>query len=254
MVDSGHSIIQVGQVGSAGIEGSAGMVIVRIGMSNRHSAKLTGLLHKFCSTGKLRRDVHNADQTTAVFKQLLKAFEIRLFQIVGILSAALFVGEVRTLHLNAAQGAAALRSFLHQLLRSGKGFSQHIVRQGHGSGCKGSDATLGIVSSHTLQTLIVTVREVSTGVAVTVNIDQTGDDGCALQVNGICRHFLRQNRTKTAILYLESTNMKLKIRTKNSGIFIKHNVNSFLKKGQRPLGAAPVIYLRISGRDAAATD
>jgi GH25 family lysozyme M1 (1,4-beta-N-acetylmuramidase) len=61
------------------------------------------------------------------------------------------------------------------------------------------------------------------GIAVAVDINQTGDHRSALQVDGLLRDFPGQHRTEAAILYLKPTDAKLKIRTKYSGIFVKHS-------------------------------
>ena len=58
-----------------------------------------------------------------------------------------------------------------------------------------------------------------------VDIHQTGDDGGALQINGILRNRFRQHRPEQAVFYFKSAGHKPKIRGKNSGIFIKHGTN-----------------------------
>ena len=177
MVDAGHGVVQVGQVGDTGIYGSLGMVIVGIGMGDGNRAQLAGLGNKFSGTGQLGGDVHNADQAATLLIQLPEALKIRFLQIVGILGAALLVREVGPLHLDAHETGVTLRSFLHQPLTGSEGLGQHIVRQGHGCGRKGSGTALGVELCHFFQAFVIAVGEVSAGVAVAVDFHQAGNHG-----------------------------------------------------------------------------
>ena len=101
VVNAGHGVVQVGQVGYAGLHCRPGVVIVGIRVGNRHGAKLAGLFDEFYRAGKLRGDIHDPHQAAAVIKKLPEALEIRILQIVRVLSSTLFVGEIGPLHLNA---------------------------------------------------------------------------------------------------------------------------------------------------------
>jgi len=228
VVDGGHGVVQVGQMGDAGINGSLGIVVGAVGVGDGHGAQILGLGHEFGSAGQFRGDIHDGDQTAAAIVQLLEALEIRLLQIVGILSAPLLVGEIGTLHLDAAQHAVALGGFFHQLLGRGEGLFQHIVGQGHGSRGEGGDTALGKIAGHGLQAFVVTIGEVSTGVAVAVDFDQTGDDSGAAQIDGVSGDIFRQNFTENAVLHFEGAGMELEIGGENAGIGIEHDHISFI--------------------------
>ena len=108
MVDAGHGVVQVGQVGHTGVNGGFGMVIVRIGVGDGHGAKFLGLGNELRRAGQLGSHVHDAHQAAAAFIQRFEAFKIRLLQVVGVLGAPLLVGEVGTFHLNAHEPGQTL--------------------------------------------------------------------------------------------------------------------------------------------------
>ena len=180
VVDGGHGVVQVGQVGDTGVDGGSGVVIVGIGVGDGDGTQLLGLGDKFRRAGQFGRDIHDADKTAAALVQLLEALKIRVLQVVWVLCAALLVGEVGPLHLNAHETGQSLGGCGVELLRGGEGFFQHVVGQGHGGGGKGGHAALGIESGHPLESLVIAVGEVRAGVAVAVDVDQAGDDGRAV--------------------------------------------------------------------------
>ena len=214
-------------MGNTGVNGGLGVVVVGIGVGDGHGAKLLGLFHEFGSTGQLRGDVHNPHQPITALVQCLEALEVRLLQVVGVLRAALFVGEVWAFHLNAHDPGAAFGGFLLQALAGGEGLCQHLIGQGHGGRGEGGNAAAGVEPGHGLQTLVIAVGKVGAGVAVAVDFDEAGDDGGTLQVDGIGRDSLRQNRAEQAVLHLKGAGMKLKIGTENAGVFIEHRAYSF---------------------------
>ena len=195
-------------------------------MGDGHGAQLAGLLHELRRAGQLGSNVHDAHQTVTALEQSLEAIKIRLLQIVGVLSAPLFVGEVGAFHLNTHKPGVARRGLGFQLLCGGEGLFQHVVGERHGGGGEGGHAAGSVVGRHFFQPLVVAVGEVRAGVAVAVDIHQTGDDGSALQINGIGGHRLRQHRTEPAVLYFKGTVYKLKIRGEDPGVFIEHKTFS----------------------------
>ena len=148
VVDGGHGIVQVGQVSGAGIDGGSGMVIVGVGVGDGDGAQILGLGDEFRRAGQLGGDIHNADKPAAALVQLLKALKIRILQVVGVLGAPLFVGEVRPLHLDAHETGQPLGGFGVELPGRVEGLFQHIVGQGHGGGGKGGNAAPGIEGGH----------------------------------------------------------------------------------------------------------
>ena len=227
VVDTGHGVVQVGQVGHAGIHSGLGVVVVGIGVGDGHGAQLAGLLHEFRRAGQLGSDVHNAHQAVATLKQGLEALEIRLLQVVGILGTPLLVGKVGAFHLDAHEPGVARGGFCLQLLCGSEGLFQHVVGERHGGGGKGGHAAGSIVGRHFFQAIIVAVGEVRAGVAVAVDIHQTGDDGSTLQINGIGGNRLGQHRAEPTVPDLKGTVGKLKIGSEDSRVFIKHRKNSF---------------------------
>ena len=223
VVNAGHGIVQVGQVGDAGVDGGLGVVIVGIGVGDGNGAELLGLCHEFCGAGQLRGHIHNPNQTAAVLIQLPEAFKVRLLQVVRVLGAPLFIGEVGAFHLDAHQPGAALRRLLPQLLGGGEGLGQHLVGQGHGSGGKGGDAAARIEAGHGFQPLVVAVGEVSAGVSVAVDVHQAGNHGGALKIYSVLGDGFRQNRAENTVPNFKGTHMELEIGGKDAGIFVKHD-------------------------------
>ena len=223
VVDGGHGVVQVGQVGDTGVHSGLGVVVVGIGVGDGDGAQLAGLGDELGGTGQLRSHVDDADQTAAVIIQLLEALEIGVLQVVGVLGTALGVAEEGTLHLDAAQDGQTLDVLLHQLLGGGEGLGQDVVGQSHGSGSEGSDTPGSVLLGHGLQALVITVGEVGTGAAVAVDLDQAGDDGGTAQVDGIGGNVLGQDGTELAVHDLEGTQTEL-IVNKDSCIGIKHGI------------------------------
>ena len=77
---------------------------------------------------------------------------------------------------------------------------------------------------HDLQTLIVTIGEVSAHTAVDVHIHKTGDHGGTLQIHSVSRTVFHQYLTEqTLVGDLKSTVYKLVLSSINSRIFVKHS-------------------------------
>ena len=55
-----------------------------------------------------------------------------------------------------------------------------------------------------------------------VHINEAGDHGGTLEVNGIFRHHIRQDLAEPAVGYLKGTLTEGEITAKNSGMCIKH--------------------------------
>ena len=214
-------------------------------MGHGYGAQLAGFGCELRRAGQLGSHVHNGDQAAAAVVKGLEALEIRIFQIVRVLRAPLLVGKVGALHLDAPQHRAALRLFLLQLYRRGKGLGQHLIGQGHGGRRKGGHAAACIKTSHLLQTFVIPIGEVRAGVAVAVDIDHAGDNGCTLQIHGIIGDISRQDCTENAVLHLEGAMVKPKIRTINSGVGIEHITHSLSAFA----GSIPPPYFLKTGSD-----
>ena len=64
-------------------------------------------------------------------------------------------------------------------------------------------------------------------VAVRMHVDQAGDDGGAIQVNGVGRDVFGEDFAEQAVPHLESAGMEPEIGSKNSRILIKHGFSPF---------------------------
>jgi hypothetical protein len=85
------------QVGGAGIEGSLGAFVVRIGVRHRDGAQLACLPDEVCPTGQLRRNVCNGDQAATALIKLLKCRKIRFLQVRAVLRPFFLFGKIRRL-------------------------------------------------------------------------------------------------------------------------------------------------------------
>ena len=162
-------------MGDTGVDGGSGVVIVGIGVGDGDGTQPLGLGDKFRRAGQFGRDIHDADKTAAALVQLLEALKIRVLQVVGVLCAALLVGEVGPLHLDAHETGQSLGGFGVELLRGGEGFFQHVVGQGHGGGGKGGHAALGIESGKARD--IAIISRVNKPVCFRIIGFETGGDG-----------------------------------------------------------------------------
>ena len=209
-------------MGSALGEGLLGVVVVGIGMGDGDGAELAGLFHEFCRAGQLGSHVSDADQAVAGIVQLLETLKIRRLQVVGVLRATLLVGEVGTLHVDAPCPGVAKGHLVVQLFDGHKGLFQGVVVQGHGGGSEGSDTVGGEVTGHVLQTGQITVGSIAHDAAVDVAINNTGDHGGALQIDGFAFKITGQDGAELAVHHLKGTGTELKIRAENSGVFVEH--------------------------------
>ena len=216
-------------MGCTGPEHISCVVIVGIRVGNGHGAKLCGLLGKFRRPGKLGSHIHDADKAFRAVIELFEAFKIRVLQVVRVLGASFFIGEVGTLHLNAPDPGAPGGSFRFQPDRGCEGFFQHVIGQGHAGGREGSDTLAQVIGRHSLETGVITVGEISAGIAVAVDFNETGNHRGTAQVDGIGRDGIGQDLTKDPVFHLKGAGAEPKIGTENSRVFIVHRDYSFRK-------------------------
>ena len=222
VVNTGHGVKEVGEVSGTGIESHLCIVIGSIGMCHGNSAKLAGFFNELLRAGQLGCQVHNADKTAARLLQLSKTLKIGRFQEICILCATLIVGEVGTLHLNTAENRQTLDVLVHQTAGIAESLAEVFVGQCHRGRSERGDTDAGVVGRHGLQALVITVREIGSTVAVAVDINETGDHGSALQIDGVGGDRFGQHCTEETILHLKSAGAESEIITENTSIFIEH--------------------------------
>ena len=70
-----------------------------------------------------------------------------------------------------------------------------------------------------------------------VDLDQAGDDGGAIQVDGIFGDIFGQNGTELAVHHFKGTGVELEITGENSRVFVEHRVLLLsFKKSQGRVG------------------
>ena len=222
VMDARHGVVQVGQVGHAGVHSGLRLVVSAVGMGDGHGAKVLRLLDERHRARQFGGDVRDADESIAAVVELLEALKVRLLQVVGVLRAALLVGEVRAFHMDAAQDGAAFRRFFDEALRVGVRLFEHLIGQGHGRGRKAGHAAGEVELRHLLEALIIAVAEVVAGVAVAMHFDQARDNGRALKINGVLRNVFREDLAELAVHDLKGAGVELEIAGKNACVLIKH--------------------------------
>ena len=91
-----------------------------------------------------------------------------------------------------------------ETLGGGKGLFQHLVGQRHRRRGEGGDTVFGQIPRHTEETLIVAIGEVGIGVAVVMDIHQTGDHILAAQIHAVGIGDSGQNVAEAAVFHIEA--------------------------------------------------
>ena len=105
VVNAGHGVEHMGQMGGAGVKYGLGLVVGAVRVGHGHGSQILGPGGELHRPRQLRGQIHDFDQAAAVLPQLLKALKIRVLQVGGVLGSPLFVGEVGPLHVDAPQHA-----------------------------------------------------------------------------------------------------------------------------------------------------
>ena len=126
--------------------------------------------------------------------------------------------------MNAQQPGAILGGVILKSLANSKGRCQGFVWQGHGCRHEGSDALCRQIGGHLLQTFRIGVGKIGAHTAVNVDVHQSGDHRCALQIYSIFGDGIRQYLTEHAVDHLESACPESEILSENSCVFIKHGI------------------------------
>ena len=208
VVDGGHGVIEMGQVDSARVKHGGSLLIGGVGVRHGDGTPRRRTAGKVRRALQLRRDVHDTQQPLRCVVQPRKGGVVRQAEIGGVLCALPLLGEKRPLHVDACQPGAALRRGAVQPYRRVERRLQHVVGQCHGRGCKGCDAVSGEVGGHLHKAVVIAVGEVRAGVAVGVDIHQTGDDIRAVQVDGRLIRRLPQYAGEAPVLHGEAAGDK----------------------------------------------
>ena len=220
VVNAGHGVEQVGQMGGSRIKHGGSLVVSGGGVGHGHPAffrRTAGKLHR---PRQLRGHVHNAQQSLRRVIQPQKSVPVRQTQICRILGASFLPGEKRSLHLNAHQSGPVRKALPAQPRRSVKGLIQCVIGQGHGGRSEGGDAPPGQIPGHTHQARIVPVGEVRTGAAVNVDIHQPRDHQRPVQILRRARDIL-QHMGKLPVFHREASPDEPSVR-KNPTVFVPH--------------------------------
>ena len=100
MVNGGHSIEQVRQMGCTIIKRSLCLLIGGIRMGNGHGAQLGRFLNKLYRAGQFRSKVCNGYKPATALKELFKGSKIRIPQVRAILGTLFLLREEGAFHLN----------------------------------------------------------------------------------------------------------------------------------------------------------
>jgi len=157
VVDAGHCVIQVRQVGRARIEYRRRFLIGAVGVRDGDGAELGRFFGKFHRTGQLCCHVRDTDEPFGSVIKLLERRKIRISQIRAVLRALFLLGEERSLHLDAHEMGTALRLRLFKLHSRFVRRLQHVVGQRHGRGREARHAVLCEIARHFDKSVIVAV-------------------------------------------------------------------------------------------------
>ena len=108
-----HGIVQMGQMPGASLKHRQRMLIIRIRVGNGDITQFLSLGGKLHRSRQLRCDVHDLNEAAAALLQLPKRCKIRVLQVSAVLRALFLLAEKRPLHLDAPEGSAARRRFIH---------------------------------------------------------------------------------------------------------------------------------------------
>ena len=185
VVDSGHGVEEMGQMGRPRLVDGTGLLIACVRVGNRHGAERGCLPGKIRRSRQFGREVHDADKPAAALIELPERLKIRRAQIGRVLGTFLFFGEEGTLHVDSQQSRAARGGLVVKPPGCLIGPLQDCVGQGHGSGGKAGHAVFGQEGRHGFQPLIVSIGEIRAGVAVGMNVDQARDHQRAVEVESV---------------------------------------------------------------------
>ena len=204
VMDAGHGVIKVRQVGRARVKDSGGLLIAGVGVGHGNGTLLRRAVGEFHRAGQLRSHVRDPQQALRRVIEPGKGVIVRQTEIGGVLSALLLLGEKGSLHLNAHQTGAARRGSLMEPYRRAEGRFQHVIGQRHGGGRKGGHAVLCQIGGHFHKTVVVAVGEVRAGIAVGVDIHQTGDHIRAVKIDTLPFRCFRQHMGEPAMRHGEA--------------------------------------------------
>ena len=204
VMDAGHGIEQVRQVGSARVKDGSSLLVAGVGMGDGDGDLIGRGLDELQRAGQLRGHVRDPQQALRRVIQPDKGVVVRQSEIGNVLGALLLLGEERPLHLNTHQLCTALRLRFMEPHRRAEGRFQHVIGQRHRGGGEGGHAVLRQIGGHFHKTVIIAVGEVRAGVAVGVDIHQTGDHICAVKVDALSVRRFRQHMGEPAVRHREA--------------------------------------------------
>ena len=198
-------------MGSAGVENGAGFLIGAVRVRDGHSAELRGFFRELDRAGQLRGNVRDTEQTFGGIIQAFKRGVVRQAEIACVLRALFLLGEERPFHVDAHEPRTALgRGFFERSGSFVRGF-EHVVGQRHGRGGEARDAVRSEILCHFDKTVVVAVGKVRAGIAVVVDIHQTGDHILPVQVDPVSGG-IGENFRETPVFHAERAALKAPVK------------------------------------------
>lgn len=221
VVNTGHGVIKVRQVGSARVKNGGSLLIGGVGVGHGDGTFFRCAAGEFHRAGQLRGHIRDPQQALCRVVEPGKGVVVRQTEIGGVLGALFPLGEERALHLDAQQPGTARRGVPVQAHRRAERRFQRVVGQGHGGGSEGRDAVLRQIGGHFHKAVIVAVGEVRAGAAVGVDIHQTGDDPRTAQVDARLLCPAGQHMGEAPVLHGEAAGDKPPVH-KDQTVFKPH--------------------------------
>ena len=223
VVDARHGVIQVRQMGRTRVKDRAGFFVGAVGVRDGDRAELGRFFGKFDRTGQLCCHVRNADKALGDVIKPFECSKVRLSQVRAVLRALFLFGEERPLHLDAHETGTALRLLVSEPdCRFVRRF-QHVIGQCHGRGREAGHAVLREIACHFDKAVVIAVGKIRAGIAVIVDIDQSGDDILVVQVDAALCGDRGQYLGKSSVFRAEGAVSEFAAH-KNIGILKKHIV------------------------------
>ena len=181
LVESGHSVVEVGGVGESYLVGGSHVVVfgLRVGYAGQYTV-LHARAAELDGARKLRSLVPSLDDACVV-EQMVVIVGVRILDVLGELAAGHLHVEVRALEMQSEHGAVGLG---HELLRRIGCRLDHRHRRGGKRGENGGRAVVHVSADGRVEGFLRALHKVAPATAVHMDIDAAGHYVAALGVEG----------------------------------------------------------------------